>query len=474
MAQISSTQFKSITAALYADNVTGDIGANDLRTQMDNVADSAVFKITGRTTSPLTTDDGANTSGNGVFRIGDVWVNETLDKAFMCVDNATNNAKWTEITFTDAASLVAAGGPAPDEIPVFSNPTTINSSNGRLLWNGTNMTVDGNIIISGTVDGRDLSNDGAKLDSIPANAIAGVGVTNAPINGGTPSGNVSTAFNFKTGDGLFISFGGSTTEIRIDNNRVINDTANRTLTAFDNGRFITNRGATGPVRWNVPASVDLEDSPRLVATFIKVANQTMEIIGANAVSINGNTEAGGNESLTTICPTPYSSVAFLIYSGLPNTYYLYESNVSKLGQVVAGQVGVWDSDGVITGVPEFTWDGTTLNVSGAIKSRWVFDDQIGTSYTFVLTDQNKIITMDNASPNSVLIPDSTTVDFPIGTEIRVIQVGAGVTTIDSAAIVTLNGVLNGSGAMTSQWGEVRLYKRGANEWIATGAIGAVS
>jgi hypothetical protein len=85
--------------------------------------------------------------------------------------------------------------------------------------------------------------------------------------------------------------------------------------------------------------------------------------------------------------------------------------------------------------------------------------------------------MNNAGANTFTIPDSTAVAFPIGTEIRVIQIGAGVTSITGSAGgagVTLNGILTGTGALTGQWDEVRLYKVGTDAWYATGEIGAVA
>jgi hypothetical protein len=475
MAQVTSTQFKQITGNLFADNVTGDIGANDLRTQMDNIADSAMFKITGRTTSPLSTDDGANTNGNGEFRIGDVWVNETIDKAFICVDNATNNAKWTEITFTDVALLTAAGGPAPNEIAVFSASNVISSTNGNLLWDGSSLSVVGNISVSGTVNGRNVSGDGAKLDGIPVDVISNIGITKIPVKlGGSPAGIAAKSLSVTTGDGFEVLFSGTTANIRIDNNRVMNDATSRELNSLDNNRFITNLGALGPVRWTVPVDSSLESSPRLVATFYKIENQPMEIIAATSVTLNGVTENGGEESLITICPNPYTSIAQIFYSGQFNTYYLYEINLSKVGVTTNNQVGVWTGDGTIGGDNNFTWDGTTLDVTGEAKYNWTFNEQTDITYDLLLTDRGRIVTRDNALANTTTIPDDVTIDFPLGTEIRLIQTGAGVSTVGVASGVTLNGIVDGSGDLTKQWGEVKLYKAGPDVWYVTGDIGVVA
>lgn len=97
MTQVTRTTFKSSTASLFADNDTGDIGANDLRAQMDNIADSATFKKTGFTVAPTVNDDGTDTAGNGAFDVGDVWVDEVASNIYVCADNTTSAAIWNVI-----------------------------------------------------------------------------------------------------------------------------------------------------------------------------------------------------------------------------------------------------------------------------------------------------------------------------------------------------------------------------------------
>lgn len=477
MAQIDKTTFKSNTATLFADNVTGDIGANDLRTQMDNIADSAVFTITGQVTAPSINDDASNTAGNGAFNVSDIWVNEITNKAYICVDNTAGNAVWLEITFSEASAVSATDGPQVDEIAFWVDPTTLGSSGGRLTWDGAQMSVTGNILVSGTVDGRDLTADGSKLDVIPADAIASVAVTASNVAGGATGGSMKTLI-VETGDGLAFGFSGTTATLRIDNNNITVDTSARTIAATDNGSFITNTGAVGPVTWTLPVTAALDDQPRLVATFFKVANQTMNIIGANTVSINGIVESGGSESLIEICPTPYDSFAVVLYAGASNSYYVYQgTDISKVNTVANTELAFWTADGVIDGAPEMLWDGTTLAVDGEVVSNWTFNAQVGTTYTAALTDRGRIVTMNNGAANTFTIPDDTAINFPIGTEIRVLQIGAGATSIAGSAGgggVTLNGILAGTGTLTGQWDEVRLYKVAADTWYATGEIGAVA
>lgn len=103
MAQLDITEFKTQTAALFPTNGAGAISAADLRTQMDNAADSFSFIATAQTAPPTVNDDNADTAGNGIFQPGHIWVDETNDAAYICLDASTGAAVWTEITVLQTA-----------------------------------------------------------------------------------------------------------------------------------------------------------------------------------------------------------------------------------------------------------------------------------------------------------------------------------------------------------------------------------
>lgn len=100
--------------------------------------------------------------------------------------------------------------------------------------------------------------------------------------------------------------------------------------------------------------------------------------------------------------------------------------------------------------------------------------QTGTTYTLVIGDRGDIVTMDNASANTLTIPTNASVAFDVGTIILVVQKGAGATTIAGDTGVTLNGVSGGSGAINNQYQGVQLLKVATDTWLASGDIGTVS
>lgn len=95
------------------------------------------------------------------------------------------------------------------------------------------------------------------------------------------------------------------------------------------------------------------------------------------------------------------------------------------------------------------------------------------SYTLTLADKDKLIEMNVASANTVTIPTNTSVAFPIGTQITVLQTGAGATSIVVTAGVTLNATPQGTANranLRATWSSVTLIKRGTDTWVALGDL----
>lgn len=107
-----------------------------------------------------------------------------------------------------------------------------------------------------------------------------------------------------------------------------------------------------------------------------------------------------------------------------------------------------------------------------------YNAQTGTTYTAVAADQSAVITMNNASANTLTIPANATTAFPIGTKMEVWALGAGTTTIAGATGVTLQGnggsVSAGSCDIQTRYGGASLTKIATNTWMVGGDIDAVA
>ena len=124
--------------------------------------------------------------------------------------------------------------------------------------------------------------------------------------------------------------------------------------------------------------------------------------------------------------------------------------------VVTASSGVAFSDGTQTkvGVPSIT----TIDARTA-------------SYTLsALTERDTIIEISNASATTLTIPLNSSVAYPVGTTIDIIQTGAGQVTIGNAVGVTVNATPGLK--LRTQWSSATLLKRATNTWLVYGDLTA--
>jgi hypothetical protein len=91
------------------------------------------------------------------------------------------------------------------------------------------------------------------------------------------------------------------------------------------------------------------------------------------------------------------------------------------------------------------------------------------SYTLVaspVTDAGKMIVVNSATATTVTIPLQSTANFPIGTQILVMQIGSAQTSIIATSGVFLNGK---NGFTTSGiYAVISLIKIAADTWVVAG------
>jgi len=93
--------------------------------------------------------------------------------------------------------------------------------------------------------------------------------------------------------------------------------------------------------------------------------------------------------------------------------------------------------------------------------------QTGTTYTLVITDNGRLVTLSNAAAITLTVPLNATVAFATGAIINIQQIGAGQVTVAGAAGVTLNG----TGTKTrAQWSAASLVKTATDTWTLIGDI----
>jgi len=93
------------------------------------------------------------------------------------------------------------------------------------------------------------------------------------------------------------------------------------------------------------------------------------------------------------------------------------------------------------------------------------------SYTAVLTDDGKLITMSNASANNFTVPPNSSVAFGIGTQLNIAQLGNGQTTIVAGSGVTLNSA-GTKLKLSAQYAVATCVKTDTNTWFVCGSLSA--
>ena len=99
--------------------------------------------------------------------------------------------------------------------------------------------------------------------------------------------------------------------------------------------------------------------------------------------------------------------------------------------------------------------------------------QTGTTYTFVLTDANNVlVTASNAAAQTYTIPPNSSVAYPIGSQINIIQIGAGQVTIQGASGVTVasTGATSTAPKLRAQYSSATLVKVDTNSWYVVGDL----
>lgn len=93
--------------------------------------------------------------------------------------------------------------------------------------------------------------------------------------------------------------------------------------------------------------------------------------------------------------------------------------------------------------------------------------QTGTTYTLVLTDNGRLVTLDNAAAITVTVPLNSSVAFATGAIVNLQQIGAGQVTVAGASGVTVNG----TGTKTrAQWSAASLVKTATDTWTLIGDL----
>lgn len=94
--------------------------------------------------------------------------------------------------------------------------------------------------------------------------------------------------------------------------------------------------------------------------------------------------------------------------------------------------------------------------------------QTGTTYTPVLADEGKLVTITNSSAITVTLPQNSSLLFPIGGRFDVVGLGTGLITFAAGAGATVVGTP--SLVTRAQYSAVSVVKISTNGWLVVGDL----
>lgn len=173
--------------------------------------------------------------------------------------------------------------------------------------------------------------------------------------------------------------------------------------------------------------------------------------------------------------TAWNSLPYII-TGATGTVTSITAGTGLSGGTITttGTIAIDSTVATLTGTQTLTNKTLTSPTLNDPKINLTINAQTGASYTAILTDNGQIVTTSNGSGNTFSIPTDASVAFPVGTQITVLQVGAGQTTIQ--AVTSGTTTINSTGATANapklrvRYSSATCIKLSANNWVVLGDI----
>lgn len=214
------------------------------------------------------------------------------------------------------------------------------------------------------------------------------------------------------------------------------------------GQYLKTNGA-GQLSWDDPDTDT--DTTYTVSAVDSGDNAIIRLTGSDASTDDVVLVAGSNITLT---PSGDNITIAATDTGIAN---VVEDTTPQLG----GDLDLNSND--ITGTG-------SVDITGNVIAQSALNAQTGTTYTTVLADASKLVTLSNASAITLTIPANSSVAYPVGTKIDFAQTGAGQVTVAGAGGVTVNATPGLK--FRAQYSAATCIKTATDTWLLVGDLSA--
>jgi len=403
---------------------------------------------------------------------------------------------------------VQVGLTAAGEIDTSSGNLTIDSAGGTVTVDD-NLTVTGNLTVSGTTTTVNTETIELADNIIVFNSNAsGAPSENAGIEIERGSStNVLLRWN-ETSDKWEITTDGTTydniateTYAASLTPATLNDIGDVTITSAANGEFLKWNGSAW-VNASIPTINTLDDVGDVTITsaasgdFLKwngtawvndpinlatdtVGNYMADVSAGTGISVTHTAGEGSTATIAVGATVVQTTDTGTVTSAMIADGTIVNADINASAAIdktkISGTAVTVADTGTVTStmIADGTIVNADINASAAIELGKLADVSTNAqtdSYTLVLADKNKIVEMNKASANNLTVPLNSSVAFAVGSQINILQTGAGQTTVVATSGVTINATPGLK--LRAQWSYATLIKRAENTWVLVGDVSA--
>ena len=339
--------------------------------------------------------------------------------------------------------------------PQATNPETTNPNDNLWINSGDNHLYRGDRDVESVVHFNVRNDEGATIPvGAPLYSKGEIGGSNRILVG------VADASNSAKMPVIGIAMEEMNTTSTKDGNAIASGILNENLTGFtgltnNTVIYVTAHGGI----WSTVSDLLSPTKPTGVTHLVQNVGICIRTNGANTTIQGFNVAAIGrtNDTPNQISIPGNITAASFVTSGGTATQYVRGNGAAtelEISQDLSPQLGA-----------ALDTQGYAITGNYATDSRRAILIENGSIRTLSADDSGDFLITTSTAATTVVIPDSATADFTLGTEIEIAQKGAGAVTVSAATNVTLNASATGAVTVPNQWGGASLKKIDANEWL---------